>query len=259
MDHTGIEGTGMAETRQGPHDGISGWQAKLVALWTMVADHVSLIGIGASATGVMGATYLALRIAGRVSYPLFALSLVEGFRHTHSKAEHVGLLALFAAISEFPFDAAVTSACGLAWWSMQSVMLTLTLGGIAICASDWLRARLAGWKGWAGAVAVSAACAAASGLLGADYGACGVASVMAAYAVRATAGDGATGRGCEALAACLPLLALGPIELASVLAVPVWMAFDGTRGGHGTQAEKMLFYWFYPAHLALLALIAGTF
>lgn len=58
----------MAETRQGPHDGISGWQAKLVALWTMVADHVGLIGIGASATGVMGATYLALRIAGRVSY-----------------------------------------------------------------------------------------------------------------------------------------------------------------------------------------------
>lgn len=37
------------------------------------------------------------------------------------------------------------------------------------------------------------------------------------------------------------------------------MAYDGTRGGHGTRAEKMLFYWFYPAHLALLALLAGTF
>lgn len=59
------------------------------------------------------------------------------------------------------------------------------------------------------------------GSLGADYGACGIASVMAAYAVRAVTGDGATGRGCEALAACAPLLALGPIELASLLAVPV--------------------------------------
>lgn len=66
---------------------------KLIAVVTMALDHIGyLYGI------------LPLRILGRISFPIFAFLIANGFRFTANRAKYAGRLAAFAVISEIPYD-----------------------------------------------------------------------------------------------------------------------------------------------------------
>lgn len=108
--------------------GISAFGLKLIAVITMIIDHC----------GVMFATgnkplYLIMRSIGRISFPLFCFLLVEGFYHTRSKVKHIITLAIFAIISEVPYDAFSGTLFNI---GRQSVMFTLLIGFGAIWALD---------------------------------------------------------------------------------------------------------------------------
>jgi len=45
-----------------------------------------------------------LTCIGRITYPIFAFMIVEGYFHTKNLKKYVGRLALFACISEIPFN-----------------------------------------------------------------------------------------------------------------------------------------------------------
>ena len=85
--------------------GISGSTLKMIAIVTMVIDHIGAAvlarllmvnGLGEldqtnadaimqwlSANGALYWTYTIMRMIGRVAFPIFCFLLVEGFLHTH--------------------------------------------------------------------------------------------------------------------------------------------------------------------------------
>lgn len=66
---------------------------RAVAIFLMLLDHIGY------ATGNQ-----TLRMVGRVSLPIFAFLIANGFRHTRSVPKYALRLALFALISEVPYD-----------------------------------------------------------------------------------------------------------------------------------------------------------
>lgn len=86
---------------------------KMIAVVTMLIDHIGAVIIWnlfsvvtAENYAVLEQVYHIFRNIGRTAFPIFAFLLVEGFFHTHSRKKYFGRLALFAVLSEIPFDMA---------------------------------------------------------------------------------------------------------------------------------------------------------
>lgn len=128
--------------------GISGSTLKLIAIFTMMIDHTAatilektLIARGmfkldptdASATmqfyadnGLIYAADMIMRLIGRIAFPIFCFLLIEGFMHTRNVTKYAIRLALFAAISEIPFDLAFNN--HILEYGYQNVFFTLLIG-----------------------------------------------------------------------------------------------------------------------------------
>ena len=66
---------------------LSNFDLKILAIITMTIDHIGAI---------MYPNIDIFRIIGRVSFPIFAFLLVEGFKHTSNKHKYYIRLNLFA-------------------------------------------------------------------------------------------------------------------------------------------------------------------
>lgn len=66
---------------------------RAVAVFLMLLDHIGYATGNAS-----------LRIVGRISLPIFAFLIANGFRHTRSVPKYALRLLVFALISEIPYD-----------------------------------------------------------------------------------------------------------------------------------------------------------
>lgn len=104
---------------------LNGFSLKLIAMVTMVIDHVGL---------VFFPQVPLFRLIGRLSFPLFCFLLVEGFYHTSNVKKYMGRLAVFALISEFPFD--LIACAGESYFARQNIFFTLLLGLLAIYCMD---------------------------------------------------------------------------------------------------------------------------
>ena len=113
----------MTDMRKTLKVGLTGNTLKLIAIFTMLIDH---IGAAVIEAGILSSNdmarmmailetergmqwYLAdivLRLIGRLAFPIFCFLLVEGFTHTGNEAKYARNLLLFALISEIPFDLA---------------------------------------------------------------------------------------------------------------------------------------------------------
>ena len=114
--------------------GISSAVLKNIAVVTMLIDHIGavimtrlLIRNGLYEAMVNQETYtawmgqnsgmygicMAMRIIGRLAFPIYCFLLVEGFQKTHNVKKYLGRMFLFALISEVPFDLAFS---GKAWY-----------------------------------------------------------------------------------------------------------------------------------------------
>ena len=74
---------------------------KLLALVTMVIDHSAYYLYGSSL--ISYGLYFAMRIIGRIAFPLYAFLLVNGFEKTSDRGKYLSRLVLFAAVSQLPF------------------------------------------------------------------------------------------------------------------------------------------------------------
>lgn len=143
--------------------GISSAVLKNIAVVTMLIDHIGavimtrlLIRNGLyeamvnqeaytawmGQNGGMYGIYMAMRIIGRLAFPIYCFLLVEGFQKTHNVKKYLGRMFLFALISEVPFDLAFS---GKAWYpAYQNVFFTLLLGLMVIAGLHLLEQHFAG-------------------------------------------------------------------------------------------------------------------
>ena len=103
----------------------------------MAIDHaaVGLIEQSELASGVAWSLCgTAMRLMGRVAFPLFAFMIAEGAVHTRDRRRYALRLLLLAVISEIPFDLVA----GGTWLFLadQNTVFTLLLGLLAVWAGD---------------------------------------------------------------------------------------------------------------------------
>ena len=235
----------------------SGTALKTIACITMLVDHIgaSCIEAGILTPGLDVGTLsqdtlsayplyrldMVLRFTGRLAFPLFCFLLVEGFIHTHDVKRYVQRLLLFGLVSEVPFDLAFFRTPFAP--QHQNVYWTLALGVLAMAGLKRFEKEngLPGWQGlvWAGCCAVLALAA------NTDYHAIGVLIICTLYLTRA-----------DRKRQCLAGAVLFLFELTAPLAfVLVWF-YNGQRGACSPLLKKA-FYWFYPVHLLVLAMITN--
>jgi hypothetical protein len=229
----------------------------------MTAFTLKIIALSAMLIAHMGAVFpdyfpVWYRIIGRLAYPIFIYLLAEGFRHTKAPEKFLMRLLAFALISEIPYDLAL--GYGVNFIAKTNIFYTLFLGGAAICLYERMKARR-GWQTMAVIFSILPTAILAE-VLTADYGGMGVFFIFVMYAVKPKI-PRLIIMGVFALSQFIPLavahnmgiaipteyLLMIPFTLATVLIV------DFYNGKRGLKA-KWLFYIAYPAHLAVLAVIA---
>ena len=235
--------------------GLSGTALKLMACITMLIDHIGascleagllvpLIASGTFSTDPAAASLLqmdrVLRYIGRLAFPIFCFLLVEGFLHTHDFKKYALRMLGFALISEWPFDWAFFSGV---YWGHQNVYFTLLLGLLAMKALDTYQTPegMPALKGILGA----ATCFLAAALLHCDYDVLGLALILALYMTRK-----------DKRAQCIAGAVFSLFEPVAPLAFGLVWFYSGERGG-SSKLEQWAFYWFYPAHIFVLGVLAN--
>ena len=223
---------------------------KIIALVSMLIDHMAVVFPDTFPFWFRG--------IGRLAWPIFAYLLADGFRHTKSPEKFLMRLLAFAVISEIPYDLAMGNTINFV--ANTNIFYTLFLGGMAI---RWYE-RMKTWYDWQTVAALGALLptALSAELLTADYGGMGVFFIFAMYAIKPQRLRLAAMCG-FALFQFIPLIPahiLGvDIRFEYLLAIPFALAtvplvamYSGNRG----IRAKWSFYVAYPAHLAVLAVIA---
>ena len=100
-----------------PAFGLSGSTLKVIAMISMVIDHIALYLMEHGTV-----LYETMRCIGRIAFPVFAFLIAEGFIHTKSRYRYFFTLLDFAVISEIPWYM-LNGADGT-----HNVMFTLALG-----------------------------------------------------------------------------------------------------------------------------------
>lgn len=113
-------------------------QLKNIALVSMVIDHAA-VGLIEQSELASGAAWslcgIAMRLVGRVAFPLFAFMIAEGAAHTRDRRRYALRLLLLAIVSEIPFNL-VAGGGALTYPADQNTVFTLLLGLLAIWAGD---------------------------------------------------------------------------------------------------------------------------
>ncbi len=241
--------------------GISGSTLKIIALVTMLIDHIGAVVVirmmfaRAAEMGVAGGiipdelyeSYQLMRGVGRIAFPIYCFLLVEGFQRTRNKAKYALRLGVFALLSELPFDLAFSST--VLEFSYQNVFFTLFVGMLTLLVMERVEMRMcAGERKGILSVAVRciaiflipAAGAIAAELLRTDYGAKGVLCIVILYLFRWNKPMQLIAGACSFLWESVASLAFLPIAF-----------YSGQRGWN----LKYVFYMFYPLHLLILYLI----
>ena len=215
---------------------LDGTALKLIALVSMVLDHVG---------DLFFPEQIWMRAVGRLAMPIFCFCVAEAYIHTRDRRAYLERLALFALISELPFDFAFSGGIDL---TQQNIMFTFALAVVALMAYDYLYERQKG--GWRGVVVGSIAVAAIgllSILLGANYNFTAVGLVFVFYVLRE---QDAFIRNAAAVAFEALVRNVG-IYRWGVLSFFPLMMYNGKRG----RGLKLFFYPFYPGHMLVLALL----
>lgn len=160
MDSTQLNmGAQMPAAAPARQKGISGSTIKIIAVAAMLIDHIAAavlmrqivangyMDVAASGNmadmmqwlmdnGALFYIYEAMRMIGRLGFPIFCFLLVEGFQRTRNVKKYALRLAAFALISEIPFDLAFKGE--IFYMGYQNVYFTLLFGLLALCCIDYV-------------------------------------------------------------------------------------------------------------------------
>lgn len=216
--------------------GLSGNQLKLLAMAAMTCDHVGVQLLPQAQI---------LRIIGRLAMPIYAYMIAEGCRHTRNRRGYLKRIAALAALCQAVYYAALGSL-------YQGILVSFTMSICLIFALEQAR------RGF-GPRMLALAAAAGTGFVclglprllagtdfAVDYGVWGVLLPVAAYFGRSKGER----LGLTALDLVLLGLTYGGNQWFALASLPLLWLYNGSRGKYPIGK---LFYWYYPAHLALIA------
>lgn len=247
--------------------GISGFGLKMIAVITMLIDHIAatiILRMMCYSDSSMFTDnidtwqniYSILRGIGRMAFPIYCFLIVEGFNYTKNKYKYLLRLAIFALISEIPYDMAFNN-CVLEITS-NNVFFTLAMGLCAIIGIDYIKDKITFGdetenifcrfvkmllKCIAMMTIVLGTMVLNEYVLSADYGASGVATIVIMYFLY-------TNKMVGFLCGVIFLgLTTASIEFVALLMVFLINMYNGERG----KQLKYFFYGFYPVHLMILS------
>ena len=216
--------------------GLTATHLRILALMLMLLDHLW-------ATVVPGNNWMTY--LGRTAFPIFAFQAAEGYHHTHDFKGYCKRLAIFALVSEIPFNLMIFSSPIFPFH--QNVMLTLLLGLLACQAWNQKKWWMAALIFLAGVVTFP------------DYGVMGVLTVLMFHVLRDWK-----------WAQLLMLIAINwfgfegqhlilgtmevPIQAFAILAFLPIALYNGEKGPGG-KALQYGSYIFYPLHMLILGLL----
>lgn len=221
-------------------NGLSGNALKILAMIAMTCDHVGLMFFP---------QVTLLRIIGRLAMPIYAYMIAQGCRHTRSRARYLGKLFSLALVCQTVYLVAMGSL-------YQCILVAFSISVALICLADFAR-RLPRLPAALLMAAALAAVYFVSEVLprllpgtdfAIDYGFFGIILPVLIYLGRS--------RAQELLMAAVPLVGLSigaGIQWFGLCSLPLLALYNGQRGKYKL---KTLFYFYYPAHLALIQLLA---
>lgn len=221
--------------------GLTNNQLKLIAMIAMTCDHVGV---------VLLPQVDVLRLIGRLAFPVYAYMIAEGCRHTRSMPKYLGTLAALAALCQLVYFIAMDSL-------HQNVMVTFTLSVclIMLLKNAKQKTSAAAWgTAVAGVLLVFCIAEVLPILLRntdflIEYGFVGVMLPVFVYA----AGTKAAQLAVSGLCLVLMTYNVWVGQWFSLLALPLLALYNGQRG---KRPMKWLFYVYYPAHLAVIQVLA---
>ena len=237
-----------------PFGGLDATSLRLLALGLMLLDHMWATIV----PGNMWMTYV-----GRLTFPIFAFQVTEGFFHSSDRKQYMKRLLLFGLMAEVPFDFMMVSAPIFIFH--QNVMFTLALGLWMIGSLERLRTERTLKQGCKTAVVlVLASVLSVVGFV--DYGIMGVWTVVIFYLCR-----GVSWAWMGQLVAMVLLnivwfkgeslvfMLAGreiwfPTQGFAVLSLLLIWLYNGQKGSYGKSMQRFS-YWFYPVHMMLLHMI----
>lgn len=176
--------------------------------------------------------YHVFRFLGRLSFPVFAFLVVEGFIHTQSFWKYFGRMLLMALVSEVPYDLGFYNE--ILDLRAQNVGFTFLLALLMLLCMKRFRRRP--WMKWGSVIAF----AAAAEFLRVDYGALAIIMMALLYDFRKEK--------LLRMSSLTVVSALNSLECFGfgAFAVIPLLFYNGERGSSGF---KWLFYVYYPLHL----------
>lgn len=254
---------------------LTGNSLKIIAVLTMVIDHLCKIvfqwllsdyGWVMVNNGQMSQEQFYkidnfirfdLQSIGTIAFPLFCFLLAEGFQHTRNKKRYIGLMFVFALISEIPFDMGFFSRYSLMegtfpfYLKYQNVFFTLFLGLLTLVCLERLSCKSEIRTEKIKSVILQVICVAVLALVAelirCDYGMQGILYIAAFYVCR-------NHRIYQVLLFLLAYMGATGNQppLCTLLACLLILLYNGKRG---KIKLKYFFYVFYPAHILVLYLI----
>lgn len=218
-------------------------QLKIIAMISMFVDHAALIllwqfGLMDPQSGGGYFLYMAMRLIGRLAFPLYAFFLVEGFFHTRDRKRYAVRLGLLALISEIPYNLMVNNS--LAFPEEQNTLLLLLIGLLVMMGMEMV-------SGKPGSLVskclIFLAGTSASILLKPDYALMGFLLIMIFYQWRSMP-EIRLAVGCAVVF----------VTYGDVFGVACWIAFFFINRYNGEKGRN-LGYWpyaFYPVHMLIL-------
>ena len=196
---------------------------KMIAVIAMLVDHVGMMFFP---------DMIAFRIVGRVAFPIFAYTLVEGFFYTKNKMHYLIRLGIFAFVSEIPFDLAGSGK--LFDWEYQNVYFTLFLGlvmlmGITNTSQKWMQ------------YLIAILTMIVSRVLHTDYDALGIITIWIFYWFR-------NNHVAKMICFGIVMACSNLVQTVAVLAIVPLSLHNGKQG----PKWKYFFYLFYPVHFIVL-------
>ena len=207
---------------------INTFTLKMIAIVSMLIDHMGAI---------LFPQYIILRYIGRIAFPIYTYTLVEGFMHTRDIKKYMVRLGIFALLSEIPFDLAFRGC--VIYIQKQNVFFTLFLGVLMLYLLLKSRNRIQ-------SAALVLAILLLSEFLRTDYSSMGLLMILCFYVFRDNKVMKLLG------VAAINVFLMGRVQ---VFAIPALIFIALHSGEQGPKCKKF-FYGFYPVHLLALYLIS---